>query len=168
MNQWRWTEHDEEHLKFMKQRTLERYHAQRAKLSDEYQRLLDHGIEQGYLSLPGTGKRATVLRWAYESWCMAQAKPLIQILPLSNKHLVRVKLSLETMKPYGAMNVHCPDLDLDDKDFHRMMLLCHEYSFTNGHVTLRQVSKEKADEVARELLAFYERSYQSYMQTIEG
>jgi hypothetical protein len=146
---------------------MELYKKQRAKLSQEYQKILDRAIAQRYLVLPPQKTMAVrKLGWTYENWCRANTQPHLVVYPADRykSTCVQIYLDLDSMNPHGYQNLRKPDLDMNDETFCLMMLLCLEANYSPGHVHLKYVFDSKADEVARQLLAFYDRCYQKHVE----
>jgi hypothetical protein len=82
------------------------------------------------------------------------------------KTCVQLYLDLDTLQSH--LNYYAPQLNRDDETYCLMMLLCNEWSWSQGHVHLRYVNIERADEVARQLLAYYDRCYRKDQEQIQA
>lgn len=165
-----WQEYEQARLQHV-QESLEqrRYEINKAKLDEDHLSALERAIASRYLNIHGIStKSAMILRWAYEGYCGANAVPFVVIEPGWRKHLAKVRLDLDSMQPHGSWNLYCPKLDLEEDTFQFFTLLVHEYSMSEGHVSFRHVSTEKAEEVARQLLAFFDRQYEKHKSYIDS
>lgn len=145
-------------LKVMQDLSEQHFQLHRDKLQQRYREILQDAIKDGYIEVSGHGSNASNALLAYQHWCGAYNRPYIAVTPGINKFRACVELSLESLSPFGSINVECVDLDLEDERFRLLMLLCNEYQFSNYHIKLRAVPKEHVKEVIRELQAWYERS----------
>lgn len=129
------------------------YEAYRLQLSKNQYPLLDRAITQRYLDLRElSSRRASTIRHVYETYCTAYQVPLLLITRGQRAHLARVVLNLEpTEYEYGR-------LDMNDETFRLIMLLAHDYILSEGYICFRCVNVDNVEEVARQLLAFYDRS----------
>lgn len=165
-----WIRHDKKRLVKAQTREMKRFEEKKRDLPLRDQLILDQAIACRYLVLPtktGRTKRDDQLRWVYEDWCRANGQPTLIIGHAYNRVRVRVVLDLDGMKPlFGEWNIYRPDLDENDETFRLMMLLCNECSYSEGHVRLEAVLRDHAEEVAQQLLAFYDRMYQKRLREI--
>ena len=164
-----WREHGEEALRDIQAMEQESYEERREKLAARYREQLDEATQRRYLFLPHShAQYVQDMEVAYYHWCRANLQPLLIVKHTANEHICKIEFSLsETVTPHGTWNIWCPDLDDQDERFHLMMLLCHEWSFSEGHVDLHQVPTSRVEEVARELLAFYDRMAAQHRKVIE-
>src|SRR6266700_1169601 len=164
-----WREHGEEAIRSVQEIEQRSYEESREKLAARFREQLDEAAQRRYLILPYSHARSVQdMEAAYYHWCRANLQPLLIINHTVNKHICKIEFYLsETVTPHGEWNIWCPDLDKHDERFHLMMLLCNEWSLSEGHVHLRQVQTRNVEEVAHELLAFYDRMYEQHRKVIE-
>jgi hypothetical protein len=164
-----WREHGEEAIQDIRAIAQRSYEQRREKLAARFREQLDKAAQQRYLILPRSqAQYVQDVEVAYYDWCRANLQPLLIIKHTANEHTCKIEFYLsETVTPHGIWNIWCPDLDDQDERFHLLMLLCNEWSLTEGHVDLHQVPTRNVDEVARELLAFYDRMYEQLRRVIE-
>ncbi len=137
-----------------------------------YRNVLTSALDTGYLNLHGIPKQdRTLLSSAYTAYRAAHLLPTVIISPTGRKHVVSIRLDFHTVEPDNASNLYVPALITDDKDLSLMLLLATEFSMATGHrgyINLRQVFIEDAEEVARQLLAFYNRQYEKHKAQVDA
>ncbi len=164
-----WQESERENLQQTQQIEKRRYLTNKAKLIDKHLPILDKAIETRYLDIHGIAARyALPLQWAYQGYCGMNALPTVIIHPGRKRHLAKVTMDLESLEPHGQWNIYCPYLDLHDSAFRVLMLLAHEWNMSEGHVHFNLVLADHGDEVAAQLLAFFDRQYQAHKHIIDA
>lgn len=139
---------------------LQAYEHHKSSLSAKDREILEKAISQCYLVLPQS-KTADEVKYTYEKWCNANKQPTIVINPNRGKHHVHIRMYENTT--FGGFELR---LNLKDETFQLMMLLCREYTYSEGHVHIDSVPKENAEIVARELLAFHDRSVKVWQKEV--
>lgn len=135
-------------------RALDRYDQYRNQLTGKYLVKLDQAIERRYVDLTefvSIVAKQTLLE-PYEQYCLSHQLPTIKVLKTGRQYVVGIELYIDPL--YNPTN-----LDINDPQFRVMMLLAHNYSYSQGHVELRQVGIEQAEKVVQHLLAWYDRCH---------
>ena len=164
-----WQEYEERDLLQARKDALDQYERAQSIIPKEHLPRLQKARDQRMLSISDSGADyLRRLQRAYEYWCIAQGLPTLVIFhPRKNSHIARVLFDLSSIEPDDHFDVFCPDLDVQDEQFHCMMLLCNEYSMSPSHVSLRHVFRQNAEEVAQRLLAFYDRMRMAREQEVQ-
>lgn len=167
-----WNDHERQCLETRQKDALKRFHEIcEQELPSVYQGILESAISMGYLILPK--KRACkihTLKAAYVLWCCANAKPTLVIDPRPRSASVCVDFDLSSVSchnAYGAWNIYQPELDFRDELFSLMMLHARDYTMSDGHVCFRSVAERNSEEVARQLLSFYNRMCKKRLELLK-
>jgi hypothetical protein len=135
---------------------LNLYEREKERMSAKNREIVEIAASRRYLVLPKSKIAAQTVKPVYIHYCYAHGYPELIIGPAYNKHNVHIELYLDPLYMDYRLN-------LKDETFCLMMLLCHEWSTSNGHIHFKVVSNDNAEEVARQLLAFCERSAAKYL-----
>jgi hypothetical protein len=154
------------------------YEERRAKLSQEQQKIVDKAIAQRYIILyDKTPKVADDLKRVCKKWCETNKTPMVFIGPFTkrtNKTDTHISFDPAWATPYEVhKSIYTPDLpDFKSKEqdeiFYLVMLLVVEGNWSTGHLHLNYVSVDNAEEVARQILAMYDRAYQKNLEDLKS
>lgn len=155
------------------------YERERAKLSPEQQELIDQAIEQRYILLyDHAPKIAEALERVCVMGCAANKTPMVMIGPIrrnTKRSKTHIRFYLEWASLFQIStnsSIYIPDLcdyklKWQDEIFHLIMLLAVEYTWSPGHIHLKCVPVDHAEEVARQILAMYDRACQKHKEKVD-